>query len=82
MFDPPLPVGRPRVVTPMRPTEDDPQAVVMWEGWEWWLDAHDPGLVCARGPGGVRVQARNFTALLATIRKREAEGGLGGRPDH
>lgn len=57
------------VVTP--PTEDCPDPVVMWPGWVWWLDSQD-GHPRARS-GQLEVQAHNFTALLARIRRAEDE---------
>lgn len=58
---------------PAKPTETDPQPVPGLAPWVWWPGLH--GWPEAKRPNGtgepVRVRARNYTQLLAAIRKTE-----------
>jgi hypothetical protein len=59
------------------PSESAPHPVVQWPGWVHWLGKN--GWRHARCAGTQReVRARNYTALLETIRKAEG-GARGGR---
>ena len=62
-------------MTALPPSESDPQPVVAWPGWVWWLDEY--GWRHARRDGLAQVDAGAFTALLDAIRK--AEGGRSGQ---
>lgn len=58
---------------PNIPTETDPQPVPGYPPWVWWRGEH--GWPEAKRPNGLRppvtVRARNWTELLAKIRKQE-----------
>ena len=59
----------------MKPTEETAQPVPGYPHWRWWRGAN--GWPYAKCPNGINppvvVRGRNWTELLAAIRKREEE---------